>query len=134
MKKYLISILIIIILASCTGDTNVRGIASSFEQFVDGLGIKNNQQIDMNMPFLSNMTNQEQFKILKPFMDLKNIRYDLEITKKSETLYYLQIITKDPESVWTDIFIPYQKNIDGHWVMAPTVKSVQTYDIIPAQN
>jgi len=134
MKKYLILILFIIIIASCTRDPNIKRIASSFKQFVGGLEIDNTAELDKNMPFLSNMTNQEQFRILKPFMDLENIKYDLEITKKSETEYYLQIKTKDPDSIWSDLFIPYQQDIDGHWVMAPAIKSVKTFDIIPAQN
>ena len=133
MKKNLILILFIIVVVSCTRDTNIKGIASSFEQFMDGLEIKNTPQLELNMPFLSNMTSQEQFRILKPFMDLGKIKYELEITKKSETVYYLQIKTKDPESIWSDLFTPYEQNIDGHWIMAPVIKSVQTFDIIPAQ-
>lgn len=134
MKKYLILILFTIIVVSCTGDKNIKGIASSFEQFVDGLEVKNTPQLELNMPFLSNMTKQDQFTILKPFMDLGNLEYDLEITKKSEYLYYLQIKTEDPESMWSDLFIPYEQNKAGNWVMAPVIKSVQIFDIIPAQN
>ena len=134
MKKYLILILFVVIVVSCTRDSNVKEIVSSFEQFVDGLEINNSAELDKNMPFLSNLTRPEQIRILKPFMDLENINYDLEITKKSEYVYYLQIKTEGPESVWSDLFIPYEQNKEGHWVMAPVIKSVQTFDIIPAQN
>ena len=134
MKKYLILILFILIIASCSRDPNIKGIASSFKQFVGGLEIDNTTELDKNMPFLSNMTIQEQFRILKPFIDLGNIKYELEIIKKSDTVYYLQIITDNPESIWSDLNIPYQKNLDGNWIMAPVIKSVQTFDIIPAQN
>ncbi len=134
MKKYLILILFTIIIISCTRDPNIKGITSSFKQFVDGLEINNTAELDKNMPFLSHLTRLEQIRILKPFIDLENINYDLEITKKSEYLYYLQIKTEDPESVWSDLFIPYEQNKEGNWVMAPVIKSVQTFDIIPAQN
>ncbi len=134
MKKYLILIIFIIIIVSCARDTNIKRITSSFEQFVDSFEINNTPLLAKNMPFLSNMTDQEQFRILKPFMDLANIKYDIEITKKSETIYYLQIKTDDPESIWTDLFIPYEQNKDGQWVMAPVIKSVQTFDIIPAKD
>ena len=67
-------------------------------------------------------------------MDLENIKYDIEITKNSEYVYYLQIKTEGPDSIWSDLFIPYHQNTEGLWVMAPAVKYVQTFDIIPAQN
>ena len=119
---------------SCTRDTNIKGIAASFEQFMDDLETLDTEQLDMNMPFLSKMTIQEQSRILDPFKMLGDIKYNLEITKQSDTIYYLQIKTRDTETVWTDLFIPYEQNKDGQWVMAPVIKSVQTFDIIPAQN
>lgn len=134
MKKYLILIIIVILIASCTRDSNIKRITISFNMFIDSLEIENTADLEMNMPFLPSMTKEEQISILKPFRDLGNIKYDLEVIKNSESIYYLQIITKNSESIWKGLFIPYEQNIDGKWVMAPVIKSVQTFDIIPAQN
>ena len=134
MNKYLVLILFVIAVVSCTRDSNIKGIADSFEQFIDTLESENAAQADMKMPLLSKLTSQEQARILQPFRDLGDIKYTLEITKQSETIYYLQIKTRDTESIWTDLFIPYEQNKDGQWVMAPVIKSVQTFDIIPAKN
>jgi hypothetical protein len=134
MKKNLIMILFVILIASCSRDANIKGITVSFGQFLENLETLNTSQLDINMPFLSNMTSQEQSSILEPFRTLSDINYTLEISKQSETIYYLQIKTSNSESFWTNLLIPYEQNEDGQWVMAPVIKSVQTFDIIPAQN
>jgi len=134
MKKNLTLLLFAILVVSCSRDPNIKGITSSFEQFLENLETMNTSQLDINMPFLSTLTSQEQSSILDPFRTLGDIKYTLEISKQSETIYYLQIKTRDAESFWTKLFIPYEQNEDDLWIMAPLIKSVQTFDIIPAQN
>lgn len=133
MKKNLLLILFIISVFSCSRDSNIKEISNSFEQFINNLEVGNTSHIELNMPFLSNLTSQEQRRILNPFRNLAEIKYDIEIKQNSETVYYLQIKTGASESLWTNLFIPYEQNEEGKWVMAPLIKSVQTFDIIPAK-
>lgn len=133
MKKYFLYILITIFIVSCFKDPNQRRISSSFSQFLDSLKVEDLQKVNNLVPFLSGLSKEDRIIILKPFHELNKKNYKLEITKKSSDLYYLKVLTNNPDSIWANIILPYNKNDEGQWVMAPIIKSVRTFDIIPAK-
>ncbi len=121
------------VIVSCYQDNNLRGIEDSFKQFLNSLKIDDLQQTEKFVPFLADLDEAEQNIVLDPFRLLNEIYYELEISKNSDDTYILRINTGYSDSLWSDIFIPYQQDIEDQWVMAPVVKSVQFIDIIPAK-
>ena len=133
MKKYLLLVLISLLVVSCNYDTDIKGVENSFKQFINSLEKDNVQNSQKYIPFLADMKKEEQSTILKLFLSLNNIEYDLDISKISDNTYGLKINTGDPASPWAGITIPYKKNNEGNWTMAPIIKSVQFIDITPAK-
>jgi len=133
MKKYFLFILLTIFIVSCFQDPNQRKISNSFSQFLDSINVEDLQKENTLVPFLSGLSVEDRNTILKPFYELNKKKYKLEISKKSSDLYYLKIRTNNSDSIWTNIILPYHKNNEGQWVMSPIIKSVRTFDIIPAK-
>ena len=122
------------IIVSCYQDVNLRGIESSFKQFLTSLEAEDVKQIERFAPFLADLDQEEKTIVLESFRVLNDIDYDLEISKISDSTYTLRIKTRDSDSLWSGISIPYQQNSEDQWEMASIIKSVQFIDIIPAKN
>lgn len=133
MKKYILFILVAVIISACIRDSYYKEIEISFNQFLDSIEAEDMPQIEKLVPFLSDMSVEEQNTIFESFRVLKEIDYDLDITKISDDTYTLRINPIDSASLWAGITIPYQQNSKGLWVMAPLIESVQFIDIIPAK-
>ncbi|MDA3941605.1 MAG: hypothetical protein PF693_20240 [Spirochaetia bacterium] len=134
MKKYFLYLSVALIVFSCNKDQNQNKVAASFEQFLDTIKVENLQEAENLAPFLVGINVEERTIVLNSFRSLNKMDYKLEVFKKSNELYYLKILPKDTNSIWSDLTIPYELNIDGQWVMAPIMRSIQTFDIIPAKD
>ena len=132
--KYLLFILIILAVTACNRDVSYREIEISFNKFLNSLQIEDISQAEKFVPFLSDTNVEERHIILESFRTLNDMDYDLEISKISDNIFHLRIITTDPNSIWSGITIPYQQNKKGLWVMASVIESVQFIDIIPVEN
>jgi len=133
MKKYIYFLLILAVI-SCSPNTEQKKVKESFNQLINSLKVEDSQKIDTLVPFLKNTREGERNVFLTPFRELINTNYKLDITKKSDNLYYIKVIVKDSNTIWSGIILPYQLNEEEEWVMAPIIKVIQTYDIVPAKN
>ena len=133
MKKNYVYIFLILVVVSCSQNAVRKEVKESFEQIINSLKIENSQKIDMLIPLLENKKEEEKSLFLIPFRKLIDTDYKLNITKKSDKLYYIKVDTNNTDSLWSGIILPFELNQDGNWVMAPIINMIQTFEIVPAK-
>lgn len=133
MKKYFVYLVLALVIISCNQDTDQRKIENSFKQFLHSLKVEDMQEAEKLAPFLAGISGEESVIILKPFRALNKTKYKLEISRVFDDIYYLHVKTGNSDSLWYRIELPYKQNSEDQWIMAPIIKSFQTFDIIPVQ-
>ncbi len=133
-RSFFFSLLVLLSsITSCGRSSAAREIEDSFKQFLSSIESHDIPAAERIAPFLSSLDGEKRRKILSSFSALAKIHYTVKISRKTDSLYYLKIITKKTNAPFSGVIIPFERKSGGKWEISPVIKAVQYIDIVPAR-